>query len=279
MARHDEGFFSAKDNLRLFWESDLPEAEPRAHVLIAHGYQDHCGRYGNAVGALVQAGFASHAFDFRGHGQSDGRRGHCDSFSQYVDDLDLFVDRVRGQAKGKKLFLLGHSQGGLVAIHWLRRHGAGGLSGLVLSSPYLKLAFTPSPAKVLTAKLAGKAVPWLPVKSDLTVEALSRDVEVQRATARDPLYNRTVTPRWFNESNRAQKEALAWGPSIEVPVYVFLGAEDPVAAPAVSRQFFESLASRDKKFKEYPGMRHECMNELGKEEVLSDLLNWISSHL
>jgi alpha-beta hydrolase superfamily lysophospholipase len=122
-------------------------------------------------------------------------------------------------------------------------------------------------------------VPWLPVKSELTVESLSRDVELQRATARDPLYNRTVTPRWFNECNGAQQEALGWGPTLSLPVYVFAGAEDRVASPAVSRQFFESLASPDKKFKEYPGMRHECMNEQGKEEVLSDLLGWISSHL
>ena len=78
MGRHDEGFFSARDNLRLFWETDLPDGPPRAHLGVVHGYADHCGRYRATIDALVGRGFAVHAFDYRGHGQADGRRGHCD---------------------------------------------------------------------------------------------------------------------------------------------------------------------------------------------------------
>lgn len=279
MAKHDEGFFSAKDNLRLHWESELPEGEPKAHVIVAHGYQDHVGRYKGPIAALSQAGFATHAYDFRGHGKSDGKRGHCDRFSEFVDDLDLFVDRVKKQARDKKIFILAHSHGALVTVHWLRKTGGAGISGVVLSAPYLKLAFTPPPLKVLSARLVGKVIPWLPIKSELSVETLSRDVEVQRAATADPLYNKTVTPGWFVAANKAQLEALTYGGSIEVPVFLFFGSDDQVAAGSAARQLFESLASRDKKLKEYPGMRHEAMNEVGKEEVFRDLVGWISSHL
>jgi len=277
--KHDEGFFSGKDNLRLYWESQLPDGEPKAHVILVHGYQDHVGRSKGPLQALGQAGFATHAYDFRGHGKSDGRRGHADQFSDFVDDLDLFVQRVKKNAGGRKVFLLTHSHGGLTAVHWLHRTGGAGIAGVVFSAPYLRLAFAPPRLKVLGARLMGTAIPWLPIKSELTSEVLSRDVAVQQAADADPLYNKTVTPRWFLEANRAQQQALAFGPSIEMPVLMFFGSDDRVADSKAARQLFEALGSRDKKLKEYPGMRHEPMNEIGKEEVFGDLVNWISSHL
>lgn len=279
MPRHDEGFFSAKDNLRLFWVSDFPDSEPRAHVIIAHGYQDHVGRYRSITDALVNAGYAVHGLDFRGHGQSDGRRSHCDRFSDYVEDLDAFIERTKKQAGGKKLFLLAHSQGALISIHWLKRNGQGPLAGAILSAPYLKLAIDPPKLELYVSKIVGKVIPWLPVKSPLTSESLSHDVEWQNFTTNDPLYGRKVTPRWFSESLNAQKEALGFGSSFTLPVFLILGSEDQVAAPSAGREFFASIGSSDKTFKEYPGMRHEPMNEVGKEQVHADLVGWISSHL
>ncbi len=277
MPRHDEGFFSAKDNLRLFWESDIPD-RPKAHVGIVHGYADHCGRYRKFIQALVNDGFAAHAFDYRGHGQADGRRGYCDHFSDYLGDLDAFWNRVRTAANGQKAFLVGHSQGGLMAIHYQAGRPAG-LAGAVLSSPYLKLALKPPPVKVLAARLIGSAIPWLPLKNEIRFEQLTRDVEAQKAVERDPLYNHTVTPRWFNESNRAQQEAMAMAGSFQLPAFVFCGSADGIASPEATRAFFDRLGSRDKKLKEYPGMLHEPLNEVGKEEVWKDISNWISKHL
>ena len=277
--RHDEGFFSGHDNLRLFWMSEVPDGDPKAHVIVVHGYQDHVGRYRGVFKSLTDAGLAAHAYDFRGHGQSDGKRGHCERFQQFVDDLDVFIQRVKRQAGNKKLFLLAHSHGALTTVHYLKQKGGSGIAGVVLSAPYLKLAFTPPKLKVLGARVAGNVIPWLPIKSELPVETLSRDVEVQKAATSDRLYNKNVTPRWFTEANKAQAQAMTYGPSIDVPLFLFFGAEDQVAAPAAARQLFDTIASRDKRLKEYPGMRHEAMNELGKEEVHGDLVGWISSRL
>src|SRR5262249_5926486 len=179
MIRHDEGFFSAKDNLRLFWESDVPQ-RPKAHVGIVHGYADHCGRYRKFIDALVADGFAVHAFDYRGHGQADGRRGYCERFSDFVDDAETFWGRVRGAAGSQKSFLFAHSHGGLMAIHHQMRKPPE-LAGLVLSAPYLKLALKPPQLKVMAARAIEKIVPWLPIKNEIRPELLTRDVEAQRA--------------------------------------------------------------------------------------------------
>ncbi|MBX5484483.1 MAG: alpha/beta hydrolase [Myxococcaceae bacterium] len=275
--RHDEGFFSARDNLRLFWESDVPE-DPKAHVAVLHGYADHSGRYRGIIQHLVGEGYAVHAFDYRGHGQSGGRRGHCDHFNDYLDDVDAFWARVKEASGGKKTFVLAHSHGALISVVWQKRSPAG-LDGLILSAPYLKLALEPPRLKVLVAQMVGAVVPWLPVKNPLVPEQLTRDPAAQREVMKDHLYNQVVTPRWFRESNAAQHEAMALAPSLKLPIFVFCGSADPIASASATQKFFEAVGSSDKRLKVYEGFVHEPMNDLGKEQVWRDISLWISEHL
>ncbi|HVE83223.1 MAG TPA: lysophospholipase [Myxococcales bacterium] len=278
--RHDEGFFSARDNLRLFWTSDAPDS-PRAWVGVVHWYGDHSGRYRGPIQHLAQEGFGVMAFDYRGHGQADGKRGYVERFGDFLGDLEVFYERLRGAAGGARVFLLMHSHGALIGLRWVMDKGMPeGLAGWVLSAPYLKLALKPPVTKLLGAKVVGAVVPWMPIKTELTPRDLTRDEEFQRTTAADPLYLKVVTPRWFNESNRVQQEVAAGaGARVTWPTYLFCGAEDGVASTPAARAFFETIAARDKTLKVYPGMRHECMNEVGKEEVWRDAAGWISAHL
>jgi lysophospholipase len=150
---------------------------------------------------------------------------------------------------------------------------------LVLSAPYFKLAITPPALKVVAARAVGRVLPWMPIKTELKFEDLSRDVAVQQATRQDPLYNTMVTPRWFIESTQAQAKVMTLASEVKVPLFLLCGAEDGVASVATARTFFETVGAPDKVYKEYPGMRHEPLNELGKEEVYGDISNWISAHL
>jgi alpha-beta hydrolase superfamily lysophospholipase len=278
MARFDEGFFTGKDGLRLYWMSEQPE-QPRAHVAVVHGYGDHIGRYRTTIDALAAQGYAVHGFDYRGHGRADGRRGFCATWADYLDDLAGFWERVRQAAGGKKTFLLAHSHGGLMAVHLLGRGGLRGMSGLVLSAPYFKLAITPPALKVVAARAVGRVLPWMPIKTELKFEDLSRDEAVQQAARQDPLYNTLVTPRWFIESTQAQARVMTLASEVKVPLFLLCGEEDGVASVPTARTFFETVGAPDKVYKAYPGMRHEPLNELGKEEVYGDISNWISAHL
>ncbi|HSP80240.1 MAG TPA: lysophospholipase [Myxococcaceae bacterium] len=278
MARFDEGFFTGRDGLRLYWKSEQPE-QPRAFVAVVHGYGDHIGRYRSTFESLTAAGFAVQGFDYRGHGRADGRRGYCASWTDYLDDLTSFWARVRQEAGERPCFLLAHSHGALMAVHLLGRSGLEGLTGLVLSAPYFQLALTPPASKVLAARLVGQLIPWMPIKTELKPEDLSRDEAVQREVRQDPLYNSIVTPRWFLESSEAQSRVMPLAPELKTPLFQLCGAEDGVASTSASRRFFEAVGSADKVYKEYPGMRHEPLNELGREEVHRDISGWISAHL
>lgn len=118
LARHEEGFLNSADHLRLFWQRYTP-ANPRATVLVLHGGGDHCGRYPAVTDALVRAGLQVALVDLRGHGQSDGRRWHVDSFQDNVADFDAFVAKLSQDGVARdRLFVLGHSHGALVAAVW-----------------------------------------------------------------------------------------------------------------------------------------------------------------
>ena len=275
----ESGFFPAADRLRLYWRSFVPY-RPRAVLALVHGYADHSGRYLPTLRHFAGLGYAVHAFDYRGHGQSDGRRGHCDHFSDYLSDLGTFLARVRAEAKDQRLFLVAHSHGALISLRYALEHPTlEEFGGAVLSGAYLKLAFDPPALKVAGARLIGTVIPWLPVKNELETGMLTRDPEVQKATEQDPLYNRTTTPRWFNESNRAQSEVRSRAAEFGWPYLLVHGGADPIASLPAVREFHERTGSSDKELIVYEGFRHEVLDELEHERAWRDIETWVEKRL
>ncbi len=274
-AKREEGFLESWDRLRLYYQRYTPPS-PRAAVAVLHGGGDHSGRYAGLTAALVRAGFQVALVDFRGHGQSDGRRWYVDTFADYLRDVDAFVARVRAGAPSLPLLVVGHSQGAHIAALWGLSSGRE-VAGFVLSSPYLRLAMKPPPLKILGARIAGKIVPWLSVPTGIDYADLTSDPEMQAWTARDPLYGKATTPRWFEESARAQEEAIRGAAEFRYPLLVLLGDADRIADPAAGRAFFEAAGSRDKELKVYPAFRHELFNEVGREQAYADTVAWLAT--
>jgi alpha-beta hydrolase superfamily lysophospholipase len=273
-ARHEEGFLHSADHLRLYWQRFTPPS-PKATVVVLHGGGDHGGRYPGITAALVRAGFQVALVDFRGHGQSDGRRWYVDAFQDYLHDLDAFVAKLSQDGiAGERLFAVGHSQGGLIAALWAIGH-RGLLSGLVLSSPWFRMASPPPASKVLAARIVGKFVPWLPIAAELDATQLTSDPELQRWTDHDPLYGRKVTPRWFEEAMGAQREALRRAPELATPLLLLGGGADPVSDVGAERAFYDAVPG-EKKLVIYEGFRHELFNESRREEPIGEAVAWIA---
>jgi alpha-beta hydrolase superfamily lysophospholipase len=274
-ASHQEGFLNSGDHLRLYWQRYRPPS-PRATVAVLHGGGDHSGRYPALTTGLVRAGFEVALLDFRGHGQSDGRRWHVDTFDDYLADIDAFLGRLCQDGYAGKLFVAAHSMGSLIAARWGVDHWREP-AGFVLSSPYLRLALRPPLLKVWGARLAGRVVPWLPVATGLTSAALTSDPELQAWTDHDPLYGRKTTPRWFDEASRAQEEVMARAAEFRAPLLVLAAGADTIADAAASRRFVETVSSKDKQFLLYPGFRHEIFNEVERDRPVADAVAWLSA--
>jgi lysophospholipase len=277
MSRREEGYFASKDGTRLFWRQEVPDTEPKAWIGLVHGYGDHCGRYVKPMDAFVKAGFGVLAFDYRGHGKADGARADVVKWDDYLEDLNGFFARLVDAARGKPLFLVAHSHGALMGTHFAAA-APKELKGLVLSAPFYALAFEPPGLKLLGARLIKGIMPGLKIGNELKPDQLSRDPAWQEETKNDPLYLHNTTPRWFFETQGAQKRLSGLGSKVTLPLLMVTGTADPIASMPAARAFFETVGSRDKTFKEYGDYRHEVMMEIGKEQVWADISQWISSH-
>ena len=131
----NEFTFMGADGVRIFATSWLPDGTPpRDHLVLAHGYAEHLGRYGAVADYFTAAGYAVHALDHRGHGKSGGVPAVIDSFANADADIDRLVDRVREESGLAQVKLIGHSMGGSLALNYALNHPEK-VSGLVLSGP------------------------------------------------------------------------------------------------------------------------------------------------
>ncbi len=252
-----------------------PAESSRATVLVLHGYGEHSGRYEHVLEALVEAGFSGLAIDYRGYGLAEGRRGCLRSFDEYVTDALRGLSLARHK-KGadEPLFLLGHSQGGLLALRVAMEEGLG-LSGLLLSSPWLGMAMKVPAWKQWIARLASRFMPDLALPSDIPTGWITTDPEQVSLADADPLMVRKGSARWLTEIYGAQETVKAGLASVTLPTLLMAAGDDRLVSTAESRAFFERLGASDGTWKEYPGLRHELFNEVERERVFVDFTGWI----
>jgi len=272
------GKLNGQGNFNLFYHGYLPTGGPRAIMLIVHGLAEHSGRYMNVIDYFVPNGYAIYSFDQRGHGQSEGMRGYVERFSYYIDDLKTFFDVVRGKHSDKKIFIVGHSIGGTIAIAYSLRH-QDEFDGLILSGATIEPGSSLSPAKIMLARLLSLIAPKMGVDV-IDASAISQDHEVVDAYVNDPLvYRGKIRARLGNELIRAMKVLPEQMPEIHLPVLIMSGTNDRLSNPQGSQLLYESVSSGDKTLKFYDGFYHEIFNEPGREQVFNDMEAWIAVHL
>jgi alpha-beta hydrolase superfamily lysophospholipase len=254
-----------------------PVENAKAVLVICHGLGEHGGRYGNLVDALVPAGYALFAHDHRGHGKTEGKRGHVERFGQFVDDLHSVVNKAHDAYPGKKVFLYGHSLGGLIALTYALAHPTAA-DGVISSSAALKLQLQVPALKAAFGKLVSSAVPTLSMGNGLDPATLSHDPEVIRAYVEDPLVHDRVSARFFVEFTAAMHRTLFGAGALKMPLLVYHGGDDPITAPAGSREFFDHAAAADKTFRLFEGQFHETHNDTAKGEVVDMLRRWLDAH-
>jgi alpha-beta hydrolase superfamily lysophospholipase len=273
------GNFKAQDGTSIYWKGWTPDNAPKAVVQIIHGYAEHIDRYGNVVDELLPAGYAIFGTDHRGHGKSEGKRGHVMSFQEFIDDEKQFQrEIIRTKFPNLPCFVLGHSMGSLIAMN-LVEQSAEGIRGLVLSGTGSRPG-TDIPKILLAAtRILSGLLPSIHVKSPLPPEFISRDPEVVKAYVDDPLVYNVITPRLAHEMNRYVVIGAENSGKIQIPVLIQLGSRD--TAFSGQKDLFEMVGAKDKTFKLYEGLKHEVYNELAQDriKVLQDLRLWLDAHV
>lgn len=268
---------TAADGTRLvtyFWQ---PQAV-KAVVILAHGYAEHVGRYSAFAEQLAEAGYAVAALDHRGHGKSEGERANIQVFRQYADDLLRFIETLWEPYPNRPFFLFGHSMGGVIASQLALEHPHK-VSGLILSSPYLKNAVPVSPLLIRFSGVLGQLLPSLPLVK-LNTAGLSRDKAVVQAYENDPLvYTGAAKARLAAELYAAGAYVAQRASAITLPTLILHGSADPIADVAGAQAFYEVLGSQDKTLKIIDGAYHELLNDLDKAQVSALILAWLQAHI
>ncbi|ADY26539.1 Acylglycerol lipase [Deinococcus proteolyticus MRP] len=250
-------------------------ANPRAAVLLTHGFGEHLGRYVShyqgLIPALVNLGFDVYGYDQRGHGQSLGRRAVVNVETLVRDHL-MAREQLRRQPL--PVYVLGHSLGGLVTALSAARDPRG-LSGLVLSSPALLVGEGESALKRHAAPLLARLAPSLPVTA-LDTAGLSQLPDAISAYQSDPqVYQGKVPALTAASMLQASRQGWKVYPDLKLPTLVVHGSEDQITAPAGSQRFLETIASTDKTLHTVEGGYHELLNDTAGAETVRVILDWL----
>jgi alpha-beta hydrolase superfamily lysophospholipase len=265
---------TTSDALELFVRSWRPAATPRAIVAIVPGFNAHSGYYQWVASQLVAAGFAVYAVDLRGRGKSDGERFYVQSFDEYEHDAGQLIALARTREPGLKVFLLGHSAGGVVSCGYALEHQRE-LAGLISESFAFQL---PAPDFALAVfKGLGHLAPHAHVLK-LKNEDFSRDPKAVRVMNEDPLIAHESQPTaTLAAMVRADERLKASFPKLTLPLLILHGTADKAAKASGSQFFFDTAGSEDKTLKLYDGHFHDLLNDLGREAVMSDIVTWLNA--
>lgn len=278
--QHVEDYFKGSDNNKLYEQCWMPEdlSSAKAVLIIVHGLAEHGGRYAHVGQFFAERGIVVGALDHRSHGKSDGRNSEFKSMEELVEDLDLFVQRMRSRLPNAPFFMYGHSLGGLITtLYTIQKQPD--FKGVILTGPALKISDDISPLLVKVAGVLAKVAPHMAtIKLDGT--AISRDPAVVEKYDADPLNYRGGIPACTaGAMNSGIQEANARFGEISLPLLVMHGAEDRLADPRGSKAIAAGAVSADKTLKIFDGMYHELVNEPEKEDIMNEMLGWIEARL
>lgn len=273
---HEEGFWRSWDGLDLFWQLWTKDA-PKACIALTHGYGEHSTRYHHVAAALARAGFGVMAIDVRGHGKSAGPRGHIDAFSDYVRDLDQLITQTQKRF-GLPLFVLGHSNGGLISLRHALTH-RDDVVGYAVTSPFCGFKVHVPAVKAVAGNLMSKVWPTMAIPTGLDAGVLSHRPEVVDLYRRDPLNLTKATARWFTETKTSQADLLANASTIKKPFLFLVAGADQLVDPMASEQVYHAMGSMDREYEVFPTLFHEILNEDSWTEHVAHIATWMEKRI
>ncbi|MGC4377751.1 alpha/beta hydrolase [Fictibacillus sp. Mic-4] len=256
------------------WES---KEQAKGVVVIVHGAGEYHGRYEWVIRKLNESGFHCIMGDLPGQGTTTRRRGHIDSFDEYIETIEQWM--LEANKYQLPVFLFGHSLGGLATIRAITEKRFT-VHAVVLSSPCLGLVNPPSKGKEALSRVLNKIAPSVRFAANIEPESATRNEEVRLRDAEDTLLVKKVSVRWYRELVQAMKianETVKRFP--DVPLLIMQAGEDRIVNKYEVRGWFNRLELTEKAYKEYPKLYHEVLNEPERDDVFRYFVTYLSMHL
>ena len=301
-------FRSGNGKTDIYVRRFLPECAPKGIVQIAHGIAEHSARYDGFASFLADNGFVVYTNDHLGHGRSIAEESDLGFFADNggweiaVDDMRTLHDIASEEFPGIPHFLFGHSMGSFLARTYIIyfRNGLDGvilsgtgqqpkalvLGGKLLSSIEIRKNGGKYKSEMLNNIAFGKYNDGFETPRTIS-DWISRDEAEVDKYIEDPLCGYIPSAGLFHDMmcgiDFITKARNVQRMNKSLPVYFMSGDADPVGenGKGVLRAYksFLSAGMKDVAVKLYHGGRHEMLNELNRDEVYKDILNWIEGEM
>lgn len=289
------------------WRPD-EEIQIKGVVQIAHGMAETAARYERFAKVLTDNGYIVYIHDHRGHGNTAktienlGYLAEKDGFKWLVEDVHKLSEIIKKENPALPLFLFGHSMGSFVTQRYIMLYGKE-LKGTILSGsngkqgPILNIGafLAKREAKRNGRKAQSSKLDKLSFGSfnnafkpnRTAFDWLSRDNDEVDKYIKDPFCGTVFTCGFFYDFLSGLKEIekdenIALVPK-DLPVFIFAGDKDPVGknGKGIIRLFntYKKFNIKDVTYKLYKDGRHEMLNESNRDEVMSDVINWLNNHV
>lgn len=245
------------------WEAE----NAKAVIVMVHGAAEHHGRYKWLIEMWRSVGVHVVMGDLPGQGMTTRRRGHIESFDDYINEIAKWVNEALKYQL--PIFMLGHSMGGLAIIRTLQERKLP-IQAVILSSPCISLSEYPPKGLEWISKVLNYVHPSMLFDSKLSVEMATRNKEIQELDKNDSLYVTKVSVRWYRELRKAMKLAFMNIHKLpDIPILLMQAGEDKIVDKTAVRQWFDKLPISEKTYKEWPKLYHEIFNEYERNEVFA----------
>jgi alpha-beta hydrolase superfamily lysophospholipase len=267
------------DGCKLFlrgWRTESQDV-----LLLMHGLGAHGGWFIDMGNELAARGLNVYAVDHRGFGRSEGLPGHVERAENYIADLALVVSELhRRHTSGgtpARIYVLGHSMGGIFATHLAARY-ARLLDGVIFLNPWVQDRSKVSLNMTLGVFGGGLLRSQRRWRNPGGTSGMTTNPEAIDMLETDPYWRRDLTANFWLEIFRLRLQVLKQAPRISLPTLVLQVEQDKSVIPEASRKLYVALASKDKSWKLYPDYAHDAELEANRAQLDQDIVEWIQAH-
>jgi alpha-beta hydrolase superfamily lysophospholipase len=246
-------------------------------LLILHGLGAHSGWFIDMGNSLASHGLTVYAMDHRGFGRSGGLPGHIDDYHTYVEDIEFIVTLIRKRHAGARLYILGHSMGGIFSAHFAAKYG-NLLDGVLFLNPWLQDTSKVPLLTTLGIFLGGifKSKHYWQVADN--IEKMTANPEAVQMLNADTFWRRKETASFLFQIFLMRSAFLNKAKNISIPALVIQAEADKSVVPESSHKLYEALASKDKTWKTLPNYEHDSEFEQDRSLLDNTVAAWIGEH-
>lgn len=264
--------FDGLDLYALQWPSN---EQPKAVVAFVHGHGDHCRRYDEWFSLLTARNISVLAFDYRGHGRSQGKRGVIRSYNDLQQDVTLLHEKAKALFPGIPVILYGHSMGATLVLSYILKSPT--LPELAITtSPWLQLNKAPGKFVSALIKSGNIFAPFFTFKTGLHSSDFSTLNSFSEKRENDAFIHNRISFRLFSEVQKEVQWIQSHFNKIKTPLLLMQGKDDLIMDGAATRKLNEGSMDNVKYF-EWKNAGHQLHNSLRSSEIMDFMIDWIKA--